>query len=215
VGFVIDEFEIHVYSSNMQINNCGVVILAAGSSSRLGRPKQLLPYKEKKLLQHSIDVALDAAVRTVVVVLGANFSIIKKEINVHSASIVINDNWQEGMASSIRCGVNALMEINPVIDAAIFMVCDQPHVSAALLQNLLTKQKETQLPIVASMYANAVGIPALFHESLFNELLQLKGDVGAKKMMNKFPDLVATIPFPQGETDMDTIEDFQALQDNG
>lgn len=196
-----------------QINNCGIVILAAGSSSRLGRPKQLLLYQGKNLLQHSIDVALNAALGLVVVVLGANHSAIKNEINTQLVSVAINDNWQEGMASSIRCGVNELFKINPLVDTAIVMVCDQPYVTAVLLQNLLIKQKETQLPMVASAYANAVGIPALFHKSLFSELLLLEGDVGAKKIMNKFPELLATIPFPLGEIDMDTIEDFQALQD--
>jgi molybdenum cofactor cytidylyltransferase len=193
------------------VNNIGIVILAAGSSSRLGEPKQLLPYDDKNLLQHTIDVAENSDINSVIIVLGANADLIAKEITKIDAHLIENKEWKEGMASSVRTGLNELLKISPETDAVIFMVCDQPHVSTMIIDGLIKIQRESGKPIVACNYLETMGPPALFHRSLFNELKQLKGDVGARKIIQQHNDEVATLLFTEGKTDIDTKEDYDEL----
>ena len=187
-------------------------MLAAGTSSRLGQPKQLLQYNGKTLLKHAVDEATNSNADMIVVVLGANAGLLLKEIDDSRVTVVENKKWEEGMASSIRMGLNTLLQNKSNIEAVIFVVCDQPFVSAALLNDLIKTQKETGKPIVASNYGEAIGPPALFHRSFFPELMQLKGDAGARKSIQQHSDEVATILFTKGKMDIDTIEDYEALK---
>ena len=191
-------------------DQCAIIILAAGASSRLGTPKQLLVYHQNTLLEHSIAAALLSVAQQVVVVLGAGAANVQPGIRDAKLVFIINEAWQEGMASSIRCGLNYLLEQSPTLQAVIFMVCDQPYISCELLDNLVTLQQQTGSAIVASQYAETKGIPALFSKALFPELLQLQGDAGARKLLMRHP--VVTIPFPLGNIDIDTAADYQALQ---
>ncbi len=193
------------------VNNCSAIILAAGQSNRLGIPKQLLHHHGKTLLQHTIDVARQAPVQSIIVVLGANYDLLTKEIDMTGIHVVRNDDWHTGIASSICCGISNLLQIDPLSDAAILMVCDQPHINASLLHDLQNTQKSTEKLIVASKYEDTIGIPALFHKNLFDRLLKLSGDTGAKKIMQQFPHLLATVPFPLGSIDIDTLEDYEML----
>ncbi len=193
-------------------DGCGIVILAAGASSRLGQPKQLLPYHEQTLLEHSITIALASVATQVVLVLGAGAAGIQPVIKDDKLALIVNKQWQEGMASSIRFGLNQLLQQNAGMQMVIFMVCDQPYVSTELLNNLVTLQQQTGRSIVASQYAATTGIPALFTKALFPELLQLKGDAGAKKLVMLHQADTVTIPFPLGSIDIDTAADYQALQ---
>jgi molybdenum cofactor cytidylyltransferase len=192
-------------------NSCGIIILAAGLSGRLGSPKQLLPYKNKTLLQYLIDEAKATSAASIIVVFGANAAAIQTVLQTETIHITINDDWNEGMASSIRCGINELQKINPAIDAAILMVCDQPFVTAALLNNLITKHQQTNKLIVTSSYDSTTGPPALFHKSIFPELLQLKGDLGARSIVMKYANEVVTVSFPKGNIDIDTVADYKTL----
>ena len=193
------------------VNNIGIVILAAGSSSRLGKPKQLLQYNDRNLLQHTVEAAVYSNANSVIVVLGANEDLISKEIDKMNAHTIENKEWEEGMGSSVRIGLNTLQKISPLAEAVIFMVCDQPYVSSSLLNDLIYTQKETGKPIVTCNYGEAIGPPALFHRSLFNELMQLKGDAGARKIIQQHSDEVATILFTKGKIDIDTKEDYDEL----
>jgi molybdenum cofactor cytidylyltransferase len=184
----------------------GIIILAAGGSSRLGKPKQLLSYNGKTLIQHTIDEAKTALPQPIVVVKGA-----EENLPASGVHIVHNAEWQEGIASSIRCGVKTILNIEPV-NAVIFLVCDQPHISSTLLKELMDAYTAAGKEIVASSYAGTVGIPALFGQSFFNQLLQLKGDEGAKRIIMQNPGSVAVVDFPRGEIDIDTAGDYQALQ---
>lgn len=191
--------------------NTGVVILAAGPSSRLGEPKQLLKHAGKNLLQKTIDAALGAGTKPIVVVLGANAEQITGEINKSGIHLVINPEWKEGMASSVRIGLNELLFINPNMEAVILMVCDQPHVSAELINQLVNEHEQSGKSIVTCNYGEAIGPPALFSKTFFKELMKLKGDVGARKIIQKHSNEVATISFADGKTDIDTKEDYNAL----
>ena len=162
------------------VEHCAIVVLAAGAGSRLGNPKQLLVYHGKSLLQHATLAALQTNLQPVVVVTGANSGVIKKQIKGIKVSMAENKDWQEGMASSLRCGLAAVLKIKPETDGIIFMVCDQPHVTESVLRCLLKAQQETGLPVVASSYENKLGTPALFHKSFFAGLMKLKGDTGAR-----------------------------------
>lgn len=193
-------------------NGCAVIILAAGASSRLGQAKQLLIYQEKTLLENSIRVALNARVKQVAVVLGAGAAGIPVSMHDEKLAFIINGQWQEGIASSIRCGLHYLLQQCANLQSVIFMACDQPYASTGLLNNLVTLQQQTGCAIVASQYAATTGIPVLFTRPLFAELLQLKGDAGAKKLILLHQAETVTVPFPLGSIDIDTAADYQALQ---
>lgn len=178
----------------------------------MGRPKQLLTYQGKSLLEHTIDTASETDANPVIVVLGANAGLIEKEIDEKKIHIVENKEWKEGMASSVRCGIATLLQIAPAADATIIMVCDQPFVSSSLLHELITEQKNTGQPIVTSQYKEAIGPPALFHKSVFYELMKLKGDAGARKIIEQRSNDVVTVFFRKGDIDIDTEADYKSLQ---
>lgn len=191
--------------------NSSIIILAAGESSRLGSPKQLLPYAGKNLLQHSIDVARASAVETITVMLGANADLIQSSISDTAIKIIVHNEWKEGMASTIRFGLNTLTTIYPQTEAVIFMVADQPFTTAELLDQLLDAHRTNGSKIVAAKYLDTFGTPVLFHKTFFPELLQLKGDVGAKSLVRKYLHETAFVPFPKGHIDIDTIDDYNNL----
>lgn len=195
-------------------DDIGVIILAAGASSRLGEPKQLLKHDGKSLLQKTIDAANNADTNPVIVVLGANADHILREINKSKVHVVINSEWEEGMASSLRIGLNEVLFNSPSTQAVILMVCDQPYISPELINDLINTHKQTRKPIVTCNYGEAIGPPALFHRSLFNELMHLKGDVGARKIIRQHSDEVATLLFAEGKIDIDTQEDYNALKNS-
>ena len=197
--------------SRFNVSRYATIILAAGSSSRLGSPKQLLIHREKTLLQNSIDTAKLINSDQIIVILGSNRALIKNEINAEEIVLIENQNWESGLASSIKAGIEALKIISPDIDAIILMVCDQPYADAEVLKSLLTKQVETGRALVGCMYENTKGIPALFHSSLFPELLSLDGDSGAKKLFEKYNKVASFISFKDGGIDIDTLEDYKNL----
>ena len=192
--------------------NCAVIILAAGASSRLGRPKQLLPFRGKSLLQNAADTAFYSKAKPVIIVLGSNAGEMAIDTREEKVHIVENHEWKEGLGSSIRCGMQTLKRVALLSDAVILMTCDQPYITAEHLDELVSTQKETGQPIVASEYGNAVGTPALFFKTVFPQLLELNGDRGARVLIEKSPGAVATIPFNLGEIDIDTEEDFRKLK---
>lgn len=194
-------------------NHIGVIILAAGASSRLGSPKQLLVYSGTTLLQHSIEVAQASDAASVIVVLGANADLINDKLKNTSVKVVVNANWTEGMASTIHCGLQTLVKLNPQIEAAVLMVADQPFVTVELLNNLIDSNIKNGNLIVASKYGGTFGTPVLFNKSFFPELLELTGDTGAKSLVRKYLNETAFVPFPKGDIDIDTLEDYKKVKD--
>ncbi|MCC9168563.1 nucleotidyltransferase family protein [Pontibacter harenae] len=190
----------------------GLVILAAGASTRLGEPKQRLLFKEKTLLQHAVHTALASGCEPVVAVLGANAESIKAEIQDQPVAIVCNEAWAEGMASSIRCGLTNLLTTQPNLENCIFVVCDQPFMDATLLKTIVDTKAEAGRGIVASAYKNTLGTPVLFDKTYFSDLLSLKGQEGAKKLLFKYNNAVASVPFLLGAIDIDTAADYAALK---
>ncbi|GAB3536469.1 hypothetical protein GCM10027443_26870 [Pontibacter brevis] len=189
----------------------GLVLLAAGASKRLGKPKQELLYQGATLLQHATQAALDSACKPVVVVLGANTDKLSTGLPDETVVTVHNPEWQEGMASSLRYGLSALVELAPEVSDVIFMVCDQPFVDATLLNRLIQVKKESGKGIVACAYGDTLGTPALFDKAYFKELMALEGKGGAKEFLFKYNHDTSAVPFPQGAIDIDTPADYDAL----
>ncbi|MCP2028260.1 molybdenum cofactor cytidylyltransferase [Flavobacterium sp. HSC-32F16] len=192
-------------------NKTAIIILAAGSSSRLGRPKQLLEYKESTLLKNTISEALKVHAAFVIVVMGANNEIIGKELNPAEIITCFNADWETGMASSIVKGLNELLLLNPDCKECILAVCDQPFVTNLVFENLISEYHKTGKGIIASSYSETLGTPVLFHKKYFDELLDLKGQEGAKKLIRKYAEDVISIPFEKGNIDIDTEEDYNKL----
>ena len=192
--------------------NTGLVLLAAGSSNRMGQPKQLLPFNGRPLIEHVLTVAQASLCDEVVVVLGKFSEQVIPLIDTTKAIVVHNRDWEEGMASSIRCGLQSLLKKIPAVGAAIFMVCDQPFVSSTLLNELIRARTETGKTIIASTYHDTIGTPALFDKIFFDQLMQLHGQEGAKKIIMQHIHDVKTIPFPMGYIDIDTPGDYEELK---
>ena len=193
----------------------GAIVLAAGSSSRMGRPKQTLQYRGESLLRRAALNALGARCRPVIVVTGANAELSRRELEGLEVLEVFNPLWQTGMASSIGAGVEALISADPASDAAVLLLCDQPHVAADLISRLVDAYRTTGSPIVASAYGGDFGAPALFAKALFAELTQLEGAAGAKQVIKRHAAAAHFLPFPGGEVDVDTPDDYSRLTAQG
>jgi molybdenum cofactor cytidylyltransferase len=188
--------------------NVYALILAAGNSTRMGRPKQLLRWHNRTLLERAIDSANRVLPGRVIVVLGAHAELIRDAINLDSVETVLNPDWQKGIASSIRIGIKALPAS---AGAVLILLCDQPLVDAAHLTALLSSWQSEPDRIIASQYHLSSGVPALFSAAYFERLQLLAGDKGAKPLLAEFDSCVLKIPFAEAELDIDTPGDFEQL----
>jgi molybdenum cofactor cytidylyltransferase len=185
------------------------VILAAGSSTRMGTPKQLLLYQGQSLLRRITETAIAAGCQPIFVILGAYMEQIQSQVSDLPIQVVENRAWQTGMGSSIRCGIQALLSHTHPVEAAILLLCDQPFVSPQLIQKLESIHSSTCSSIIASRYQNTIGVPALFHATLFSELIDLPASEGAKTVIQRYLNTVIAIDFAQGAIDVDTPENYQ------
>lgn len=193
--------------------NTGIIILAAGSSSRLGKPKQLLEYKGKSLLKNVTKHALKIT-GAVVVVTGFNHASIEKEISKMHVLNAYNPDWQEGMGSSINVGIQKIRNEFPDIHNVIISVCDQPFIDSSVFSELIDTYKKSQKGIVASSYSDILGTPVLFHSKYIGELAKLSGNEGAKKLLRQYQEDVTSISFEKGNIDIDTQNDYEQLIQN-
>lgn len=194
-----------------QIDQCAILILAAGQSQRLGSPKQLLKYNGSSLIKRVSKTAIETKCDPILVVLGAYADEIKSELLIDGISVFINEHWQEGMASSIREGVKELMRLNDKMDGLVVLVCDQPYLKTTHIDQLIQLQAQKDLPAAACSYDGVIGTPALFHMSLFDQLLNLHGDIGAKKIISSLKNEIALVEFESGIFDIDTESDYKRL----
>jgi molybdenum cofactor cytidylyltransferase len=195
----------------MPVNSVAAVIIAAGSSSRLGQPKQLLMLDGETLLQRAIRITHEAETSPVLVVLGAHREEIEAGVDFTGSKIVVNPNWEEGMASSIRAGVGALTD-EPGSPGVLLMTCDQPRVTAEHLGRMMAAFRHSETSAIASVYAGKRGIPALFPRSAFPELLTLHGDKGARGLLSEPDREVIEIALDGGEVDIDRPEHLSHLR---
>ncbi len=191
------------------------VVLAAGASTRFGRPKQLLDWRGKPLLAHVTDVALSAGLAPVIVVLGCQAEAIRAAMDAGvDRQIVMNWRWEEGMSTSVQAGLAALP---PETEAAIFLQCDQPLITPDLLRALATRSEESGAPIVHPTHAGRRGTPVLFARRLFPELGAVTGDEGGRSLIIRHAKEVANVEVadPDVLADIDTPADYERLLEIG
>lgn len=194
----------------MPENACAIIILAAGSSSRLGQPKQLLQVEGQSLIRRLVSEAVKS-VATVVVVTGSGHEAIAAELKEDAVLIVENKSWGKGIGGSINIGMGFLKSLNKDITTVILSVCDQPFVNAALFDEMILLQKTSGKNIVACSYADTTGTPVLFEKRYFDELQDLAEKEGAKQLVRRHRKDLALLPFEQGAIDIDTTDDYTAL----
>ncbi|GAB2621027.1 hypothetical protein GCM10027035_16610 [Emticicia sediminis] len=195
--------------------NTAIIILAAGASSRMGAPKQLLLVDGKTLIKRICETAMDTPCHPIVTVLGANRNLIRKETDRMPITVIDNPQWENGMSSSIKMGLAGAYMTEKAIEAAIFLTVDMPYVNAELINKMIEKaESDEKIEIVACKYDSQMGIPVLFKRTLFTDLLELTGDEGAKKVVMKNKDKTAFIDFPEGKLDLDTIDEYRNFVSN-
>jgi molybdenum cofactor cytidylyltransferase len=185
-----------------------LLLLAAGASTRMGRPKQLLPYHGRTLLRRAAETAVASGCAPIVLVTGALHDELLPEIAGLPIHAVRNAAWESGMASSIRTGLLVLAEPPP---AVLIMLTDQPLLTPELLRQLMARQQQTQAPAVAAAYGDTLGVPAVFDQALLPALRRLEGQQGAGRLLASLGPAVERVPFPAGLLDVDTPAQYAAL----
>ncbi len=202
----------------------GVILLAAGGSERLGQPKQLLSLDGETLLARAARAAWDTRLRPLVVVLGANFDACAEELRrilpppelANGAPmwrLATNQNWQRGVGSSLRIGLQCLLEFAPRIDAVLFTLVDQPRVGADSLMRLIESYDAAPDVPAAARYGDFGGVPAIYPATLFDELLCLPDERGAQSLLRRFAQRCSWSDMPEAALDIDTPADIDRLRD--
>ncbi len=189
-----------------------IMVLAAGPSSRLGTPKQLLSFQKETLLHRVASKAVDSRVGPVIIVLGSHAEEISATVSHLPVHILIHPDWERGMGSSIKAGLQFAMNRFAGTPAVIISVCDQFFLEARHLRQLKKKFIANASELVAARYANGVGVPCLFSKKFFPALMELSDDQGAKRIILAHAEESAFISFPQGDVDVDTVADWEAIK---
>ena len=184
------------------------LVLAAGAASRFGSAKQLVRIAGRPLLHNTVSHAVDVAGAATIVVLGAYATELAPLLRHTPATLVINRDWREGIGSSIRTGVGRLPA---ACNGVLVVLADQAAVTADDLRRLVSAWKRQPEYVAAALYSGGVGVPAIFPRSRFRELAELRGDVGARKLLHRNPDWVIRVPMESAALDIDTPEDLLAL----
>jgi molybdenum cofactor cytidylyltransferase len=198
--------------------NIGAIILAAGGSTRLGSPKQLLLYAGEAFIRRAAQLALAASCRPVIVVLGSSAEQVRVPLAQLDVELVANASWQQGIGTSVRLGIETLLLTDAAVAAALLMVCDQPFVNAADLGRLIAgfQSVPNDETIVAAQYNATIGVPAIFGRGHFAALAELPDDAGAKRVLLAHRQSVIAVEMPNAAVDIDTREQYRKLtQDDG
>ena len=190
----------------------GAVILAAGASARLGQPKQLLTFRGETFVQRAVRAAAEGGCEPVIVVAGQLGQAIRLGIERSDSAVTVVENpeWQKGIGTSIRRGVE---QLGQSVEAVVLLTCDQPFVDASIIVRLIAEREKTGKPIAACRYADTIGVPALFDRSLFDALRSLLDGSGAKSLIETDPANTVSIEFAQAAIDIDTPQDLERLSD--
>ena len=183
----------------------------------MGRPKQALALRAahqdarpESLLRHATRAAVESGMRPIVVVLGADAESLATQLTSLPVHVVAHSEWDRGIGSSLKAGVESVTALAPALDGIIVTVCDQPHLSPAVLTRLGRTYRGSEALIVASAYGGTAGVPALFDRSVFAELRALGDRDGARRLIALDPERTITVPFPLGAVDLDTPEEYEA-----
>jgi len=185
------------------------VVLAAGASTRMGEPKQLLSWKSTTLLNHCLNEVVQAKIHQTIVVLGAYHQKIQATINQSNIQCLINKNWEKGMGSSIALVAQALK--NKDIDGLLIVLADQPFVNTNYLNTLIKEFTPKKEQIIATNYDDTIGVPVIFDKYYFEELSLLKEKQGAKQLIHQYIQNVIKIIPDFNHQDIDTPEVYRQL----
>lgn len=186
-----------------------IVVLAAGGASRFGSPKQLAEYQGKTLLQRAIDTCSGISGCSTYVVLGAEHRKIAATLDSARIEILGNNNWQNGISSSIHLAVTS---IGKQFDGLMFLAADQPLVGAVQVHSLIDTWQKQPDHLVAAKFSNKVGIPAIYPKSFYSELLKIKGDRGGKRILLENKNHLLTVAMPQAAIDIDYPDELDSLK---
>jgi molybdenum cofactor cytidylyltransferase len=178
----------------------------------MGAPKQLLTLGGQSLVRRAAAAALDGGCTPVIVVTGAHGDAVTADLAGLAIITAFNPDWSRGMGTSVRAGLSALMAAAPQSDAAVVLVCDQPHLDAAVIRKLIAGWTAGGKPMAASEYAGTVGPPCCFDRSRFAALAAIADRDGAKQLLLADPQAVTTIAWPDGRVDVDTPQDWQNVR---
>lgn len=187
------------------------ILLAAGESARLGRPKQLLAFRGRTLLRHAAETALASGCERVFVVVGATHERMRSELEGLDVNVVANAEWPEGLGASIRCGVRAAMQEPCAWSGAMLLLADQFRVAPGHLQQMLALFRNTDRKIVAAWCNGHTGPPAVLAASLFSGLRSLRGAHGARGIIASVPDDTILFDLPEAAFDVDVDDDAMGL----
>ena len=194
------------------IDELHAIVLAAGGSTRFGGIKQLLELDGKSMLKRAVETATSVMDERVVLVLGLRANKLQREISQYNIDIVLNENWEKGMASSLKTGIETLPKN---CRGVLIIFCDQPLITEQHLKKLIDLWLQDQSKIVAGSYAGTLGVPVLFPSSYFQNILELSGDKGAKSILHENEDKVLFLALPEAEIDIDTQEDVIEILKKG
>ncbi len=190
----------------------GLIILAAGASVRMGKPKQLLEFNGKTLLQRAVQTALDSECRPIVVVLGARIEFLKNEIKDFDVQIAENADWEKGMSSSIKTGLEKLLEINNQISGIVIMVCDQPFVSAELINQIIETLPENRFFDCRFPIRRNARRSRIIRRTAFSATFRIRKFRRCEKiLLRQFQNETVSVSFEKGNFDIDTPEDYLKL----
>ena len=188
------------------------LVLAAGGSARLGTPKQLLPWGDTTLLGHVLEQVKERPFDQIFVVIGASGDEVLERVDLEAAIVVENPEWEEGMASSLRVGLDAVMRLSRA-DAVVIFLGDQPDISDEVVTGLLDARRSTKRQAIVPKYRYVWGNPVVVERSLWPRLMSLNGDEGAKRLLQAHPEWVHEVWFEQRPPrDVDTRADFDDLR---
>lgn len=187
------------------------VVLAAGASTRLGVPKQLIEFRGESLVRRAARAAREAGASPVIVVLGADAASIAQALGGLSSTITVtNERWCDGLASSLATGIREAQRLDAECDGALVTTADQPLVDGAALRRLLDAFGDGAR-LVAAEYSGTIGAPAVIGREHFDTLLALEGDAGAGRWLRAKGDAVRRVPLLEAAVDIDTAEDAALL----
>jgi molybdenum cofactor cytidylyltransferase len=189
------------------VGEVACVLLAAGASRRLGFPKQLLRLNGETLLHRTARLALLVGVNPMYVVLGSRADELRNELSDLPVDVIVNADWETGMASSLKAGIEYMREADQSPDCLLVLVCDQTGLTEGHLQRLLVESAVHQGRMVASGYGEKVGVPAIFPSTCFDDLMAIQGDGGARELLRQNTTEVIIVSFPEGALDIDTAQD--------
>lgn len=186
-----------------------IIILAAGKSARMGVPKQAIEINGKSLIKSTIDTALSVDSTVVTVVLGANKESFVGSLEGMPITLIDNPNWEKGMGTSIKMGLVGSYMVDKALSGVLILTSDMPFVDKSLLSMILSQAQSDKYDIIACKYGNTGGVPAFFSRKLFNDILDLPDEEGAKKLILDNKKTTYWIDFPKGNIDLDTPTDLE------